>query len=188
MEVKGSEVAGVKGVPVVLRGRSSHHDVAAAVQGQVVGSGEGAVALGAAERLDPRVLAEVSGQLVGAGEAPGAALPGAVVRLLTWRGRDAARERWLGHRHQGGLGPSCGGERQWWPLDSRTGPSNAFKSGRHINVDPITGQKKQTNSIKDVNITYFTHRNLLVDKIYPPLFPREALNYSVVQPRSFQLR
>ena len=59
--------------------------MAAAVQGQVIGAGEGAVALGAAEGLDPRVLAEVSGQLVGAGEAPGAALPGAVVRLLTCR-------------------------------------------------------------------------------------------------------
>lgn len=66
-------------------GPSSHHDVAAAVQGEVVRPGEGAVALGAAERLDPRVLAEVSRQLVGAGEAPGAALPGAVVGLLSWR-------------------------------------------------------------------------------------------------------
>lgn len=59
--------------------------MAAAVQGEVVGPGEGAVALGAAERLDPRVLAEVSRQLVGAGEAPGAALPGTVVGLLSWR-------------------------------------------------------------------------------------------------------
>lgn len=75
------------------RGLSSHHDVTAAVQGQVVGAGEGAVALGAAERLDPRVLAEVSGQLIGAGEAPGAALPGTVVRLLTWRGRDTTRQQ-----------------------------------------------------------------------------------------------
>lgn len=108
---QGSEVAGVKGVAVVPRGPSSHHDVAAAVQGQVVGSGEGAVALGAAERLDPRVLAEVSGQLIGAGEAPGAALPGAVVRLLTWRGREAARARWLGHQPTtpGCLGSDCGG-------------------------------------------------------------------------------
>lgn len=61
--------------------------MAAAVQGQVIGPGEGAVALGAAEGLDTRVLAEVSGQLVGAGEAPGAALPGAVIRLLTCRRR-----------------------------------------------------------------------------------------------------
>lgn len=61
--------------------------MAAAVQGQVIGPGEGAVALGAAEGLDPRVLAEVPGQLVGAGEAPGAALPGAVIRLLACRRR-----------------------------------------------------------------------------------------------------
>lgn len=53
------------------------------MQGEVVGSGEGAVALGAAERLDSCVLAEVSGELVGAGEAPGASLPGTVVRLLS---------------------------------------------------------------------------------------------------------
>lgn len=99
MEVKGRRSQESKGSKLCCEGLSSHHDVAAAVQGQVVGSGEGAVALGAAERLDPRVLAEVSGQLIGAGEAPGAALPGAVVRLLTWRGRDAARERWLGHQH-----------------------------------------------------------------------------------------
>lgn len=56
------------------------------MQGQVVGPGEGAVALGAAKRLDPRVLPEVPGQLVGAGEAPGAALPGAVVGFLSWKG------------------------------------------------------------------------------------------------------
>lgn len=53
------------------------------MQRQVVGPGEGAVALGAAERFDSRVLPEVSSQLVGAGEAPGAALPGTVVRLLS---------------------------------------------------------------------------------------------------------
>lgn len=78
-DVGGGELRGFGGGP------SSHHDVAAAVQGEVVGPGEGAVALGAAERLDPRVLAEVSCQLVGAGEAPGAALPGTVVGLLSWR-------------------------------------------------------------------------------------------------------
>lgn len=99
MEVKGRRSRESKGSELCRDGLSSHHDVAAAVQGQVVRSGEGAVALGAAERLDPRVLAEVSGQLIGAGEAPGAALPGAVVRLLTWRGGDAARERRLGLRH-----------------------------------------------------------------------------------------
>lgn len=57
--------------------------MATAMQREVVGSGEGAVALRAAERFDSRVLAEVSGELVGAGEAPGAALPRAVVRLLS---------------------------------------------------------------------------------------------------------
>lgn len=57
--------------------------MAAAVQGKVVRPGKGAVALSAAERFDSRVLAEVSGQLVGTGEAPGAALPGTVVRLLS---------------------------------------------------------------------------------------------------------
>lgn len=62
------------------------------MQGEVVGPGEGAVALGAAERLDPRVLAEVSSQLVGAGEAPGAALPGTVVGFLSWRERETRRE------------------------------------------------------------------------------------------------
>ncbi len=65
--------------------QSSHHDVTAAVQGEVVGPGEGAIALSAAERFDPRVLTEVSGQLVGAGKAPGAALPGTVVGFLSWR-------------------------------------------------------------------------------------------------------
>lgn len=64
-------------------GQSSHHDVAAPVQGQVVGPGEGAVTFGAAERLDPCVLSEMSRQLVRPSEAPGAALPGAVVRLLS---------------------------------------------------------------------------------------------------------
>lgn len=51
----------------------------------MVGPGEGAVTLSAAERFDSRVLAEVSSQLVGAGEAPGAALPGAVVGFLSWK-------------------------------------------------------------------------------------------------------
>lgn len=61
------------------------------MQGEVVGPGEGAVALGAAERFDSGVLAEVSGQLVGAGEAPGAALPGTVVGLLSWRKQETRR-------------------------------------------------------------------------------------------------
>lgn len=54
------------------------------MQGEVVRPGEGAVALGAAERFDSCVLAEVSGQLVGASEAPSAAFPGTVVGLLSW--------------------------------------------------------------------------------------------------------
>lgn len=57
--------------------------MAAAVQGEVVGPGEGAVAFCAAERFDSRVLAEVSSQLIGAGEAPGATLPSTVVGLLS---------------------------------------------------------------------------------------------------------
>lgn len=67
--------------------QSSHHHVAAAVQGEVVRPGEGAVAFGAAEGFDSGVLAKVSGQLVGAGEAPGAAFPGTVVGLLSWKRR-----------------------------------------------------------------------------------------------------
>lgn len=61
------------------------------MQGQVVGAREGAVALGAAEGLDARVLAEVPSQLVGAGETPGAALPGAMVRLLACAGETEGR-------------------------------------------------------------------------------------------------
>lgn len=75
--------------------QSSHHHVAAAVQGEVVRPGEGAVAFGAAEGFDSGVLAKVSGQLVGAGEAPGAAFPGTVVGLLSWkrRGEELAGRR-----------------------------------------------------------------------------------------------
>lgn len=83
-------------------GQSSHHNMAAAVQGEVVGPGEGAVTLGAAERFDSRVLAEVPGQLVRAGEAPGAALPGTVVGLLSWRrGRTRREERMRGEEQTG---------------------------------------------------------------------------------------
>lgn len=57
--------------------------MASAVQGEVVRPGEGAVALSAAERFDSCVLAEMSGQLIGAGKTPSAALPGAVVGLLS---------------------------------------------------------------------------------------------------------
>lgn len=85
-DFKGQRLTGgAVGVRGGRGGQSSHHDVAAAVQGEVVGPGEGAVALGAAERFDAGVLAEMPGQLVGAGEAPGAALPGAVVGFLSWR-------------------------------------------------------------------------------------------------------
>lgn len=75
--------------------QSSHHHVAAAVQREVVRPGEGAVAFGAAEGFDSGVLAKVSGQLVGAGEAPGAAFPGTVVGLLSWkrRGEELAGRR-----------------------------------------------------------------------------------------------
>lgn len=75
--------------------QSSHHHVTAAVQGEVVRPGEGAVAFGAAEGFDSGVLAKVSGQLVGAGEAPGAAFPGTVVGLLSWkrRGEELAGRR-----------------------------------------------------------------------------------------------
>lgn len=65
------------------------------MQGEVVRPGEGAVAFGAAEGFDSGVLAKVSGQLVGAGEAPGAAFPGTVVGLLSWkrRGEELAGRR-----------------------------------------------------------------------------------------------
>lgn len=53
------------------------------VQGQVVRPGEGPLAVGALERLDPGVLPVVPRQLVRAGEPPLATLPGTFVRLLT---------------------------------------------------------------------------------------------------------
>lgn len=85
--------AGGGGWGLVSVGMCLHHDVAAAVQGEVVGAGEGAVALGASERLDARVLAKVPRQLVRAGKAPGAALPGAVVRLFSCRGAVERQEK-----------------------------------------------------------------------------------------------
>lgn len=57
------------------------------MQSQVVGAGEAAFTVGALERFDSRVLAEVSRQLVRACELPRAALPGALVGLLTCTGR-----------------------------------------------------------------------------------------------------
>lgn len=56
------------------------------MQGQVVGAGEAAVAVRAAEGFDACVLAEVPRQLVRAGELPGAAFPGAFVGLLSCGG------------------------------------------------------------------------------------------------------
>lgn len=48
----------------------------------MVRSGEAAVALSAAERLDARVFTEMSREFIGAREPPCAALPGAMVRFL----------------------------------------------------------------------------------------------------------
>ena len=53
------------------------------VQSQVVGAGEGPLAEVTLERPVSSVLAEVARQLVGAGELPTAAVPAAVVWLLT---------------------------------------------------------------------------------------------------------
>lgn len=53
------------------------------MQSQVVGAGEAALAVGALERLDARVLAEVSRQLIRPGELPRAAFPHALVGLLS---------------------------------------------------------------------------------------------------------
>lgn len=86
----GNEAASVS--PLRVLG-SSHHDVPPAVQGQVVGAGEAAVAVRAAEGLDARVLAEMPGQLIGTGELPGAALPGTLVGLLACGERGSARKR-----------------------------------------------------------------------------------------------
>ena len=57
--------------------------VALEVEGEVVGAREAAIAVHALERLGARVLAVVARQLVGAREPPLAALPRALVRLLT---------------------------------------------------------------------------------------------------------
>lgn len=55
------------------------------VEGEVVGSAEGALALAAAEGLLTRVLPEMSSQLVGPRELPGAAVPRALVRFFPWK-------------------------------------------------------------------------------------------------------
>lgn len=54
------------------------------VQGQVVGPGEGPVAQVALEGPVTRVLAVVAGKLVRARELPAAAVPVAMIRLLTY--------------------------------------------------------------------------------------------------------
>lgn len=62
------------------------------VQGQVVGSGEGARADGALEGFGAGVLPVVTRQLVRTGEAPVAAVPRAPVRLLTCRKRGKEKD------------------------------------------------------------------------------------------------
>ena len=60
--------------------------MSAPVQGQVVRAGEAAVAVGALEGLDARVLPVMPGQLVRARKLPRTAIPRALVRFLTcWR-------------------------------------------------------------------------------------------------------
>lgn len=97
--------------PTGLGQPPSHHDVPPAMQGQVVGAGEAAVTVRAAEGLDARVLPEVPGQLVRASKLPGAALPGALVGLLSCRGN---RRKGSGTRKVSSRGP-CGPFRknQW---------------------------------------------------------------------------
>lgn len=68
-------VFGVCATPLVL--------VSLHVQGEVVGSGEGARADGALEGFGARVLSEMARQLIRTCEAPVAAVPRAPVRLLT---------------------------------------------------------------------------------------------------------
>lgn len=58
------------------------------MQSQVVRARKAAVAVRATERLYARVLSEVPSQLIGASKLPGAALPGAFVRLLSCRGEE----------------------------------------------------------------------------------------------------
>lgn len=76
-----------KGWQSGLRGvrRSAQRSVLVSlhVQRQVVGAGEAAVAHPALERLGTRVLPVVAGQLVRPRKPPVAALPGALVGLLT---------------------------------------------------------------------------------------------------------
>lgn len=57
------------------------------VKCQVVGAGEAAVTHPTLERLCPRVFPEMASQLIGTSEAPLTSLPGAPVRLLSFRER-----------------------------------------------------------------------------------------------------
>ena len=75
------------------------------MQSQVVRAGERPLAQVALERPVARVLAEVAREFVGAGELPAAALPAAVVRLLTYRDtrdRGQATVSWDSDRGGGG--------------------------------------------------------------------------------------
>lgn len=63
------------------------------VERQVVRTGETSVTVGTLEWFAASVLPEVSRQFVRAGEPPFAALPAALVRLLTWSGwRSSGRD------------------------------------------------------------------------------------------------
>lgn len=55
------------------------------MQSQVIRTTEATFAVGAFERLGPCMLAIVTGQLVGPRKPPLASLPGAFVRLLSWK-------------------------------------------------------------------------------------------------------
>lgn len=72
--------SGLRGVGRLARGSAL---VTLHVQRQVVGAGEAAVAHPALERLGTRVLPVVAGQLVRPSKPPVAALPVALVGLLT---------------------------------------------------------------------------------------------------------
>jgi len=61
------------------------------VERQVIGPREAAIAVAALERLGTCVLAVVAGQLVAPRKPPFAAVPGALVRLLTCNGREGGK-------------------------------------------------------------------------------------------------
>lgn len=66
-------------------GSASHQHVPPAVQGQVVGPGKAAVTVRTLEWLHSRVFAVMPRQFVRTGKLPGAAFPGALVGLLSWK-------------------------------------------------------------------------------------------------------